>query len=62
MDRSRLIRDAVLFGPVGWPIPFTFDKTPTGGSCEVGCHRAAAYDRVNRVNPLPEPLQTAPEQ
>lgn len=58
---SRLIRDVVPFGPVGWPMPITFEKTATGGSCEVGCHRFLAYDRVNRVNPIPEP-PAAPER
>ena len=30
-----------------WEIPIQFEKTDTGGSCQSGCHRPKAYDRVS---------------
>jgi len=44
-----LIRDWVPFGK--WHLPIAFQKTPTGGVCETGCHPAFSYDRENPVAP-----------
>lgn len=50
----KLIARSAPFGPIEWPLPITFEMGPTGGSCEVGCHRVRGYDRLNPVNPRPE--------
>lgn len=48
-DNPLLIRsEGTPFG--AWQIPVNFRKTPTGGSCAPGCHRATPYDR----NAVPE--------
>lgn len=41
------IRPNVAFGTAGWKLPITFTRTPTGGACVVGCHKAESYDRVH---------------
>ena len=35
----------VPFEGSDWPLPIGFEKTPTGGRCAPGCHKALAYDR-----------------
>jgi predicted CXXCH cytochrome family protein len=44
-NQDKHIRPDVPFGAGGWKLPIVFTKTPTGGSCVVGCHRELAYDR-----------------
>ncbi len=39
----KLVRDRVRFGQ--WMLPIDFEITPTGGSCQPGCHPAVGYDR-----------------
>jgi predicted CXXCH cytochrome family protein len=49
-DLEKLInKEGMTFG--AWKIPLNFKKTPTGGSCEPGCHRPFKYDRV-KAQPL----------
>jgi predicted CXXCH cytochrome family protein len=40
---GKHIVDRVPFGT--WRIPLNFKETPTGGSCQPGCHRPQQYDR-----------------
>lgn len=40
---GHLVRDYVRFGQ--WLLPVEFEGTPTGGSCQPGCHPPASYDR-----------------
>lgn len=43
-NEVKLIRkEGVKFGD--WILPLNFKITPTGGSCEPGCHKAFKYDR-----------------
>jgi predicted CXXCH cytochrome family protein len=44
-NQEKHIRASVPFGSGGWTLPIAFTKTPTGGSCVVGCHRELGYDR-----------------
>lgn len=39
----KLVADSVPFG--GWRIPINFKDSPTGGSCQPGCHTPQKYDR-----------------
>jgi predicted CXXCH cytochrome family protein len=55
---DQLIRDWVQCGT--WHLPITFQKTPTGGMCETGCHPAFSYDRQNPVAPNATPLPAQP--
>jgi predicted CXXCH cytochrome family protein len=48
-NNSLHLRDAIPFGPEGWPLPIAWRGTETGGSCAAGCHRAYAYDRRDPV-------------
>ena len=51
-DGEKLISTAgAKFGD--WKIPVNFKITPTGGSCEPGCHRAFKYDRNQPENYRP---------
>lgn len=47
-NQEKHIRKEVPFGKA-WMLPVTFTKTPNGGSCNVGCHKEKAYDRVSPV-------------
>jgi predicted CXXCH cytochrome family protein len=47
-DRPKHISDRIQFG--SWELPIEFVKTPTGGSCESGCHLRTAYDRETPVD------------
>lgn len=51
---TRLIRDAVPFGPRGWLLKTNFHPLPNGGSCEKTCHAAKTY--VNRQPGEKEPV------
>ncbi len=57
---DQLIRDWVQFGK--WRLPIAFQKTPTGGTCQTGCHPAFSYDRENPVAPKATtlPAQSSP--
>jgi predicted CXXCH cytochrome family protein len=44
---GKLIATSVPFGR--WKIPLNFRETPTGGSCQPGCHRAYRYDRDSPI-------------
>jgi len=46
--QAKHVRPGVPFG--SWDLPIHFDKTRTGGSCEVGCHSPKAYDRERPVS------------
>jgi predicted CXXCH cytochrome family protein len=55
--QPKHIAAAVPFG--NWEIPIVFRLTATGGSCETGCHKPYAYDRVSPVqNLVPGEQQT----
>jgi len=47
-DQPKHIRREVPFGKM-WMLPVNFTQEENGGSCEVGCHKPKAYDRVNPV-------------
>jgi predicted CXXCH cytochrome family protein len=60
-SNPKHIRDEVPFGPGGWALPVGFQKTETGGSCNAGCHRVYAYDRVQPVlTQLAQPTPSTP--
>lgn len=44
-NQSKHIRQEVPYGKM-WSYPIQFTKTPTGGTCVVGCHKPFSYDRV----------------
>lgn len=44
---EALIRGQVKFG--NWDMPVKFERWPTGGTCNTGCHPPYAYDRENPV-------------
>ncbi len=46
-NQAKHIRYEVPFGMWAYPIKFT--KTPTGGTCVVGCHAPKSYDRIHPV-------------
>ena len=48
-SNPKHVRDEVPFGTGGWMLPINFQKTETGGTCNSGCHRPYAYDRVSPV-------------
>lgn len=59
------IADSTSFGE--WTLPINYKQTPTGGSCAPGCHKPAAFDRVNPARtrlfgeaPGPAPIAPAP--
>ena len=44
-EQAKLIKRKVPgFGK--WEIPIEFEKTSTGGTCIVGCHKPKSYDRI----------------
>lgn len=46
--QEMLIKERVPgFGK--WDIPMFFTRTPTGGTCVVGCHKPKTYDRISAV-------------
>ena len=57
-NNGQHLRDAIPFGPEGWPLVINWQGTETGGSCAAGCHRSYAYDRrepvVYPVQPMGE--------
>ncbi len=55
-NNPKHIRDSVPFGK--WQLPIGYQKTPTGGSCQPGCHPRVGYDRVTAV--VNKPPQAAP--
>ena len=42
-NNSNHIRESVPYGK--WDLPIGFTKSPTGGSCQTGCHEEKKYDR-----------------
>ena len=42
------IRESVPFGRSDWILPINFKSTPTGGSCNPGCHEEKKYDNGGR--------------
>ncbi len=50
-QRPRHIRESVPFGE--WSIPVNYQQTPSGGSCQPGCHRKYRYDREKAVVNVP---------
>ncbi|WP_022852417.1 cytochrome c3 family protein [Thermodesulfatator atlanticus] len=46
-NQAKHIRYEVPFG--AWAYPISFKKTPTGGTCIVGCHAPKSYDRLRPV-------------
>jgi predicted CXXCH cytochrome family protein len=47
-NHPKHVREGVPYGK--WEIPIHFEKTTTGGSCQPGCHKTAAYDREKPVD------------
>ncbi|MEW6374951.1 MAG: cytochrome c3 family protein [Thermodesulfobacteriota bacterium] len=47
-NQSKHIREEVPYGKM-WSYPIRYTKTPTGGTCVVGCHKPLSYDRSNPV-------------
>jgi predicted CXXCH cytochrome family protein len=47
-NQAMHIRQEVPFGET-WSYPIRYTKTPSGGSCVVGCHKPFAYDRTKPV-------------
>jgi predicted CXXCH cytochrome family protein len=47
-DRPKHMSHRIEFG--SWKLPIGFVETPTGGSCESGCHRPTPYDRETPVD------------
>lgn len=49
---ENMVADSVKFGE--WSLPLNYVKTPTGGSCAPGCHKAEPYDRqvAGRMPPV----------
>jgi predicted CXXCH cytochrome family protein len=43
-NQAKHIREEVPYGKK-WSYPIHYTKTPTGGTCVVGCHKPLSYDR-----------------
>lgn len=57
----NMIADSVKFGE--WTLPLNYIKSPTGGSCAPGCHKAQPYDREvagRRPEGMPAPIAPPP--
>jgi predicted CXXCH cytochrome family protein len=57
---ENMVADSVKFGE--WALPVNYTKTPTGGSCSPGCHKAQPYDREvpGRAPPPTPPSRDEP--
>ena len=57
---TKQIAETVPYGQ--WKLPLNYLPTPTGGSCNAGCHRLATYDRLNATPGIsaPIPAEQAP--
>ncbi|MFQ5590915.1 MAG: cytochrome c3 family protein [Phycisphaerae bacterium] len=51
--RAKQITETVPFGE--WQLPLNYRQTPTGGSCQPGCHVPYRYDREKPVQNVPSP-------
>jgi predicted CXXCH cytochrome family protein len=47
-NQFKHIREEVPFGKM-WSYPIRYTKTPTGGTCVVGCHKPFSYDREKPI-------------
>ena len=51
-SKPKHIADSVPFG--AWSIPTNYEPTPSGGSCQPGCHKLYRYDRESPAVNFPE--------
>lgn len=49
-NQEKHIAFEVPFGKSSWMLPIKYTKTPTGGTCVVGCHKEKQYDREKPVD------------
>lgn len=57
----RHMASEVEFEGGGWSMPIGFGRTPDGGKCSPGCHKAYAYSRNRRLNPISRPSVENPQ-
>jgi predicted CXXCH cytochrome family protein len=48
-NQEKHIAFEVPYGKSKWMLPIKYTKTPTGGTCNVGCHKEKPYDRENPI-------------
>ncbi len=52
--QAKQVRPTVTYGPGGWKLEILFERTGTGGSCVVACHKDKSYDNTDPPAPPKE--------